>query len=243
MLIFFLIFFQYILFSLPVLFSAFVFFPILKLIYGKHHYENLNDEIEARVSPILKALHKNSYNLKKLDENPNEKTYPFLTNDGIIINQAKQPCIIVTKNSILINQHRIKNLSDQALSSSLLYEINLFEKKSYIKQLISSTLISLLMIIIILYSGLAYTLSGLILGALSLVLLIWFMEYISFAQKRNAIKYILKKANSNNLKNGLKEYLNYLKSYLDYASNVKYDIDKMLNFLSSFELEQNSKHS
>lgn len=241
MCILFLILFQYILFSLPVLISLIGFFPVLRLIYGNNHYENLNNESEARIKNLLKALKKNSYNLKKLDENQSEKTYPFLTQNGLINEQQQQPCITVTRNSILINQHRIKNLSDQALSVGLLYEINFFEKKSYIKQLILSILISLFMIIIILYSGLAYTLSGLILGILSLVLLIWFMEYISFVQKRNIIRYILENSNSNDLENGLKEYFNYLKSYFDYASNVKYDVDKQLDFLSSLESKNDLK--
>jgi hypothetical protein len=60
------------------------------------------------------------------------------------------------------------------------------------------------------------------------------IEYLNFIQKKNIIKSIIKQARNRTLMiEELKEYFSYQKAYFDSSANIKYDIDKQLNFLDS----------
>lgn len=221
---FLLIFIQHILILCPIFLTLVAFIPVIKLIYGKGQYKNIDENSTNRVMPLLAKINKSSYSLKKLDSN-----------------LGQEPSIIVTRNGILIDEHKIKNLSDNALNGGLLYEITFFEKKTYIIQLILAILVSFLMANIMFYLGFLYTWTGIILCIVAIIFFMWFMEYVNFEQKKNILSSVLKQSAVNGISlESLKEYFTYHKSYFDYFANLKYDIDKQLNFLNSLEVKSSS---
>jgi hypothetical protein len=228
--LFFLNFFQNVFLCCPFVFWIWLLLPIYKRIYVDTYNESLSDDCKNRILTVLTKIYKNSYQLKKFDA-----TY-------------QETCIIVTSDGILIDEERIKSLSNTALEMALHYEMSLYEKKIYIIQLgllIISLLISSAFIFYIgTIHGLAYSIppysklmSVFIFNGIALVIqligITLGIEYINFEQKKRIVRSLVSDQSKEFCKEGLKEYFSYHKSYFDQIGNIKYDIDKLFIFVDS----------